>query len=79
MQRVTSTDFQQAVGNYSDTAMSEPVVITSHGRDRLALINIKEYERFKAMEAEMEKQTFEERARERVKAHKATLKLLADR
>ena len=50
MTRVTSTVFQQAVGSYSDAAMREPVIITSHDRDRLVLMSVEEYQRLKALD-----------------------------
>ena len=43
VQRVTATQFQQNVGVYSDAAMREPVIITSHQRDRLVLISAEDY------------------------------------
>ena len=55
MRRVTSTEFQQSVGACSDDAMREPVVITSHNRDRLVLLDINEYNRLKSLEDEMKK------------------------
>lgn len=41
--RVTSTDFQQNIGAYSDTAQREPVFITNHNRDRLVLLSVEDY------------------------------------
>ncbi len=61
MPRVTSTEFQQSVGTYSDAAMREPVVITSHSRDRLVLMDIEEYNRLKTLEEDMRQKTVEER------------------
>lgn len=45
--RVTATDFQNAVGRYSDKALSEPVTITKQGRDHLVLLSAEEYERLR--------------------------------
>lgn len=39
MTRVTATEFKNNVGAFSDAAMREPVIITSHQRDRLVLIS----------------------------------------
>ena len=79
MTRVTSTEFQQAVGNFSDTAMREPVIITSHNRDRLVLMSIEEYQRLKEMEeAVMDKET-EKLIDERIDVHRSTLEKLAQR
>lgn len=45
MTRVTATDFKNNIGAFSDAAMSEPVIITSHQRDRLVLLSADEYRR----------------------------------
>jgi prevent-host-death family protein len=45
--RVTATEFQNAVGRYSDKALSEPVTITKQGRDHLVLLSAEEYERLR--------------------------------
>lgn len=76
MTRVTSTEFQQSVGTYSDTAMREPVIITSHNRDRLVLIGVEEYNRLKKLEEEMDKAT-EKLMDERIAVHRSTLEKLA--
>lgn len=45
MTRVTATEFKNNVGAFSDAAMREPVIITSHNRDRLVLLSADEYSR----------------------------------
>jgi prevent-host-death family protein len=45
MTRVTATEFKNNIGAFSDAAMSEPVIITSHQRDRLVLLSADEYRR----------------------------------
>ena len=45
MTRVSATDFKNNIGAFSDAAMSEPVIITSHDRDRLVLLSAEEYKR----------------------------------
>jgi len=50
MATITSTEFQQNVGVYSDAAMREPVVITSHNRERLVLLAVDDYKRLKALD-----------------------------
>lgn len=45
MTRVSATEFRQNIGAFSDAAMNEPVIITSHDRDRLVLISADEYRR----------------------------------
>lgn len=47
---ISSTDFQRNVGLYTDKATQEPVVITTHGRDRLVLISIADYNRLKMLD-----------------------------
>lgn len=76
MARVTATEFQQAVGNYSDTALREPVIITSHNRDRLVLMSVEEYQRLKLLEDEMTNET-EKLIDESINRHQTTLEKLA--
>ena len=45
MTRVSATEFKNNIGAFSDAAMSEPVIITSHDRDRLVLLSAEEYKR----------------------------------
>lgn len=45
MTRVTATEFKNNIGAFSDAAMTEPVIITSHQRDRLVLLSADEYRR----------------------------------
>jgi prevent-host-death family protein len=47
---ISSTEFQRNVGLYTDKAMQEPLIITAHGRDRLALLSIEDYNRFKMLD-----------------------------
>ena len=44
---VSSTKFQQAVGNYIEQAAKQPVVITKHNRPARVLLDFEEYERLK--------------------------------
>lgn len=44
---VSSAEFLKSYGRVSDTAVREPVSITSHGRERLVLISAEEYRRLK--------------------------------
>lgn len=77
MVEVTATEFQQNVGLYSDKAMREPVIIKSHGREKLVLMDIEDYEQFKVFE---EKQKSRENLIDKIiKDHKKTLVSLADR
>lgn len=48
MPTITSTEFQRNVGTYTDTAMREPVFITSHSREKLVLIAAEDYHRLKS-------------------------------
>jgi len=45
--RVTATEFQSAVGLFSDKALREPVTITKQGRDHLVLLSAEEFIRMK--------------------------------
>lgn len=45
MTRVSATEFKNNIDTYSDAAMTEPVIITSHQRDRLVLMSADEYRR----------------------------------
>ena len=45
---VTSTQFQQAVGEYGDAARKAPVLVTRHQRPWFVLLSPEEYERLKS-------------------------------
>lgn len=75
MTHVTATEFQQNVGSYSDAALKEPVIITSHKRDRLVLMGVEEYTRLK----KLEEQDTEALIMDSVNAHRSTLEKLAQR
>jgi prevent-host-death family protein len=45
--RVTATEFQNAIGMFSDRALREPVTITKQGRDHLVLLSAEEFMRMK--------------------------------
>lgn len=47
--RVTSAQLVRNFGQYSDAALSEPVVIMKNGRDRLVLLGVDEYNFMRAM------------------------------
>ncbi len=42
---VTARDFQRELGRWQDEAMRHPIRITRHGRARLVLLAVEEYER----------------------------------
>lgn len=44
---ISSGDFLKAYGRIVETALREPVAITSHGRERLVLLSAEEYHRLK--------------------------------
>lgn len=50
--RVSSAEFLKSYGRISETALREPVSITSHGRERLVLISAQEYQRLKRNDRE---------------------------
>ncbi len=45
--RVSTADFVKNFGQLADRALTEPVTITKHGRDRLVVVSAAEYERLK--------------------------------
>ncbi len=44
---VSSGEFLKSYGRISETALREPVSITSHGRERLVLLSAQEYRRLR--------------------------------
>jgi prevent-host-death family protein len=49
---ISSGDFLKSYGRIVETAMREPVSITSHGRERLVLLSADEYRRLKQNDRE---------------------------
>ncbi len=47
MRHVTTAELIRSFGTYSDIALSEPVVITKNGRERLVLLNVDDYNFFR--------------------------------
>ncbi len=47
MVKVSSMEFQRSFGRYQDIALTEPVVITRNGRERVVMISVDEYDRLK--------------------------------
>jgi PHD/YefM family antitoxin component YafN of YafNO toxin-antitoxin module len=45
--RVTTADFIKHYSTLADRALTEPLTITKHGRDRLVVVSASEYERLK--------------------------------
>ena len=74
MTRVTATEFKNNIGAISDSAMQEPVIITSHQRDRLVLMSADEYRRLTALQGERE-----DLIRSRLELHRNTIVELANR
>lgn len=50
MTRVSATEFKNNIDTYSDAAMTDPVIITSHQRDRLVLMSADEYRRLTGLQ-----------------------------
>lgn len=44
---VSSAEFQRNFGTYQDKALTEPVVITRNGRERVVMVSADEYRRLK--------------------------------
>ena len=78
MTRVTATEFKNNVGAFSDAAMREPVIITSHQRDRLVLISADEYRRLTG-EPDSLSDAQKQLIRERAEYHRNTIIELAKR
>ena len=74
MTKVNATEFQQNIGKYTDLAQSGPIVVTRHRRDSLVLVNVREYERLRALE-----DASDEMIQDVVDTHRGTLEKLADR
>ena len=47
---ISSGDFLKAYGRTVETALREPVSITTHGRERLVLLSADEYRRLKVQD-----------------------------
>jgi prevent-host-death family protein len=45
--RISTADFMKNFGALADKALTEPVTITKHGRDRLVMVSAAEYDRLK--------------------------------
>ncbi len=43
--RISTADFVRGFGTWVDQAMSAPVMVTKHGRDRLVILSAEEYGR----------------------------------
>lgn len=78
MTRVTATEFKNNIGAFSDAAMQEPVIITSHQRDRLVLLSADEYQRLTGT-SESVSEDRKRLIRERAEYHRNTIVELANR
>jgi prevent-host-death family protein len=47
MRHVSAHELQRNIGEVQDIALTEPVAITHHGRERLVLLSVDEYNRLK--------------------------------
>ena len=45
--RVSSAEFLKNYGHLTDKALSEPLIISRNGRDRLVVLSVEEYQRLK--------------------------------
>lgn len=50
MVTVTAAQLQKQFGKFRDLALTEPVVVTHHGRESLVVLSSEEYKRLKAMD-----------------------------
>jgi prevent-host-death family protein len=53
MLKVTAAEFQRHFGRYQDQALTQPVVITRNGRERLVMISVDEYRRLRRRSREV--------------------------
>ncbi len=53
MRRVSSSEFQRKVGLYQDLALSEPLIVTRNGRDKIVVLSAEEYGRLKRRDREV--------------------------
>lgn len=79
MTRVTATEFKNKVGEFSDAAMREPVIITSHQRDRLVLLSAEEYRRLTGGTTQGVSDERRREIREQAEYHRNTIIELANR
>ncbi len=76
--KVSSTEFQKNLGTYTDIAMREPVIITSHKREKLVLIAAHDYYRLKNMDPDPPAEPdAESRIEEFMEKHRHTIEKLA--
>jgi prevent-host-death family protein len=47
MVKVSSAEFQKKFGRYQDVALTQPVMVTRNGRDRMVMLSAEEYRRLK--------------------------------
>ncbi len=52
MIRISSTELGKELGRYQDAALTQPVVVTRNGRDRIVMISADEYSRLKRRDRE---------------------------
>ena len=79
MTRISATEFKNNIGKFSDTAMrGEPVIVTSHNRDRLVLISAEDYKRLVGEEEALSPEV-EELIEARLNKHRDTIVDLANR
>jgi hypothetical protein len=53
MEITTSADFHRKLGKYQDRALIELVLITPNGRERLVLLSVEEFRRFKRWDCQV--------------------------
>ena len=53
VRRVSSTEFQKKIGLYQDIALTEPLAVTSNGREKIVVLSAGEYRRLKRRDREV--------------------------
>lgn len=51
--KVSAVEFQKNIGRYSDIALTQPVTVTRHGRERTVMVSAEEYHRLKRRDREV--------------------------
>jgi PHD/YefM family antitoxin component YafN of YafNO toxin-antitoxin module len=51
MKRISSAEFVRSFSHHADAALTDPIVITHHGRDRLVMLSVDTYRDLLALAA----------------------------
>lgn len=71
MKRISAAELIRNFGLYGDAALNEPVIVTKHGRERLVLMNVNEFNLL-AHNADIGKEAIETKGAARKAARKGS-------